>query len=116
MRCGPPPRVWVRDSGGGAGTSRFRRHSFRVLEFWDEESVGALDSGDPAVEHSWSAVCLAESFVQQLEPCSRWFSRAVVVLGPSHTSYLLDRCAPFIQREPVGDAYSRAFARECGSY
>jgi hypothetical protein len=42
--------------------------------------VGPLDRGYPAVEHSWSAVCLAGSFVQQLEPCPACFARSVVVL------------------------------------
>ncbi len=42
--------------------------------------MGPLDSGDPAVERSRSAVCLAESFVQRLEPyaVAQWWSWGLV--------------------------------------
>ena len=115
-RASPLLRVWVPRFAGALARGIFDGILSSVVEFWDEESLGSLDSGGPALEHSGSAVCLARSFVRQWEPCSAWFSCSVVVLGPSHTSYLVNRCAGSIHRKLVGKANSCAFVRERGSY
>jgi hypothetical protein len=109
-RASPLLRVWVPRFAGALARGIFDGILSSVVEFWDEESLGSLDSGGPALEHSGSAVCLARSFVRQWEPCSAWFSCSVVVLGPSHTSYLVGQMRGFHSKRT---SWESEFLRIC---
>src|SRR5579864_6542033 len=71
--------------------SRFRLHCFSVLEFPHEKLVGPMDSGDPVLERSRSAVCPARYFISALASTTAWVADVLVGLGPDHSRHLLDR-------------------------
>src|SRR5689334_17507074 len=92
--------------------SRFRLHCFSVLEFPDEKSMDPMDGGDPAVEHSGSAVRPPRNFISPLASTTASVADVLVGVGCGHSSCLLDRRAASVPRKAAGDADTSASAGE----
>lgn len=58
-RASPLLREWVPRFAGALARGIFDGILSSVVEFWDEESLGSLDSAAAALEHSGSTVWLA---------------------------------------------------------
>src|SRR5579864_7567205 len=74
-----------------------------------------MDSGDPVVEHSGSAVRPARNFISPLASTTARVADVLVGVGSDHSPYLLDRCAASVPRKAARDAHTSSPAGERSS-